>query len=186
MCWCCLHWQCIVQACPSVHLWSSQQVLIAIAVVDALSHLLFLESFLLVLVCLVTLTYIEWGMCITCLIRYMSVGSHAEHVIQTRTASAEYTLTALSLTLENIFEQNIRNESLKEHSEQNLTVIVKETLSKTSDKTFVFCKECSSECFAKNAQAKGWESFDCACDSSAATSWRAAYIGGIIVLHSSV
>ena len=44
----------------------------------------------------------------------------------------------------NIFEQNIRNQSLKENSEQNLTVIVKETLSKTSDKMLVFCSLGSS------------------------------------------
>ena len=44
----------------------------------------------------------------------------------------------------NIFEQNIRNESLKENSEQNLTVIVKETLSKTNDKMLVFCSLGSS------------------------------------------
>ena len=44
----------------------------------------------------------------------------------------------------NIFEQNIRNQSLKENSEQNLTVIVNETLSKTSDKMLVFCSLGSS------------------------------------------
>ena len=44
----------------------------------------------------------------------------------------------------NIFEQNIRNLSLKENSEQNLTVIVNETLSKTSDKMLVFCSLGSS------------------------------------------
>ena len=44
----------------------------------------------------------------------------------------------------NIFQQNIRNQSWKENSEQNLTVIVNETLSKTSDKMLVFCSLGSS------------------------------------------